>query len=128
MKDGALEDGIGSLRYYCQLATRTTTPGIPTDIITNEAEIWCSIIPLGTQQYIDGINVNWEVTHRIFFRWLPSVDMYNVILRETIMPDDTIRQDIFRIMRQTEWNGINRFWMAECVLEEYQEPGLNTDG
>ncbi len=62
--------------------------------------------------------IDTPVTHRITTRWLGYLDNTYKIIRNTKLPDQMIRGELFRIRRVKELNGRKRFTSLDCELEK----------
>lgn len=114
---------IGDLRYLVTLASRQQVADpAGTSIIEsfiNTMDVFASVMPLGLQTFMAGEQLETPgPTHRIIFRWQDSLDMFDVILRQITRPDGSERQELYRIRRITEWQGRQRFSVADCELEK----------
>ena len=96
---------IGELRWQVTLAMRPLRPtfgqaGI-TETIVEIATVHAAIQPLGLQAFIGSEQTETPITHMVYIRWQPfqSLDMFNVILRDIILPDGSQRQETYRIRR-----------------------------
>jgi len=59
-------------------------------------------------------------THRIFVRWLDSLDQTQVVFRATQRRDGSTRTERFRVRRIKELGGRKRFVLIEAQLEELE--------
>jgi hypothetical protein len=113
---------IGDMRFRVTLASRQQLPDVTgTGIVesfVNPLEVWASVMPLGLQTFIGSSQIDTPITTRIIFRWLDLLDTFDVILRSIVRPDGSERQEIYRIRTIGEWQGRQRFSVADCELEK----------
>jgi head-tail adaptor len=111
---------IGDLRYVVTLANRVQTPDAATGITEtyiNRVQTYASISPLGLMTFIGSEQIDTPITHRIVFRWIDSLDLFDVVLRQVSRLDGTLRQEIYRVRRITDWEGRQRFTVIDAELE-----------
>ncbi|NOG69807.1 head-tail adaptor protein [Roseicella sp. DB1501] len=113
---------IGDLRWQVDLATRQHTNGYDDNGLDvrylDRRTVRAAIEPLGTAAYLAGQQIDLgRITHRVTVRWQPDLSIYTCILRETILPDGTTREDVYRVHRVAEVAGRTRFAVLDCELE-----------
>lgn len=114
---------IGSLRWPVTIAKRiqaaagaSTITETLTDIITVRADVQ----PLGPMTFIAAQQTDRPLTHKIRIRWLDWLDLTHIIIRRTIRPDLTTREEIFRIRKIGEIDGRKRFCEILAEMEHRQ--------
>lgn len=116
------------MRWPCTLAFRKEAPTIGdsatgiTETLIEVAQTHCAILPVGTQTFFGTEQLETPVTHLIYCRWLPFINlrMFNVILRSIVLPDLTTRTETYRVRRVGEWEGRHRYLRMDVELESYQ--------
>ncbi len=112
---------IGELRWPVYLCTRQQVAQIDStgidEFVQNQIAIYASIEPIGLQTFIAGQQIDTPITHRLTVRWIDNVDMFDVIIRQLMRDDGTIRMETFRIRRTAEVQGRQRFLVLDCELE-----------
>jgi hypothetical protein len=113
---------IGELRWKVVIAKRADTPTGTYNIdeeITPLAEVYAEIKPVSLQVFVGAQQIEFGITHRITFRWQPffELGLFQVILRDIILPDGTTRKEIYQIRRVEEWQGRHRWVIAETELQ-----------
>lgn len=111
---------VGKLRWLVTLAYRTETPDLTTGLTesyTAVDEVHCNIVPINSMTFIGAEQIDSPFTHKIYLRWKDYPQGYDVIIRQTLRPDDTARYEIFRIRRVMEIGGRKRFICCEAELE-----------
>lgn len=116
------------MRWPVYLATRVqATQAEGTGIVETLARFQrmrADVQPVGALTFRDGVQMEVGFTHRIFLRWLASLQSTEVIFRQTNLRDGTPRAERFRVRRWKELAGRKRFALAEVELEGY----VNADG
>jgi hypothetical protein len=117
---------IGALRWPIRLyqrvdATDTATP-TSTGLVESQIdsiETMADVQPVGPLIYFGSINAEegMKVTHRVFIRWLPLVDINYAIDRVLTTPDGQTRTETFRVWRIMEIEGKQRFNQFDCQLQ-----------
>jgi head-tail adaptor len=115
---------VGDLRWLVTLASRQENPdpngtGV-IETYVNPVQVYASIKPLGLQTYIGAEQIDTPLTHRVIIRWFDNLDMFDVVIRNIIRNDGSVRQELFRIRRVSEFEGRQRFVIFECELEQRQ--------
>lgn len=116
---------IGDLRWQVTLARRghvvdayDLTKSQPNTVFSDQRKVSANIVPVGTAAYLAGQQLEiGAVTHRITIRWQPQMVTADVVLRDTLQPDGTTRQDVYRVHRQESWQGRQRFLILDVELE-----------
>lgn len=124
---------IGRLRWPLMLATRQQVAQIKgtgiDESLTDLMQVRGDVQPVGALTFW-GTNGTVQqtddapITHRIFLRWVDALLNSEVIIRNTILVDQRVRMEIFRIRRIKELGGRKRFVCVECQLERLGDPWL----
>lgn len=112
---------VGDMRYRVILGTRQQVAqadetGID-ESLQNSMPIWASIQPTSPMTFIGSSQIEMPYTHRIIIRFRDGIDMFDVVLRQLMRDDGTVRFETFRIRRSIEIGGRQRFLALECELE-----------
>lgn len=115
---------LGSMRWLVVLAQRTQVQdqfdaGL-TETVVPIASVHAQIEPLGLQAWIGAEQIDTPVTHRIYIRWQPwlNVTMFNILQRQIVLPDGSTLQETYRIRRAGEVDGRHRFIQIDAELEQ----------
>lgn len=117
---------IADLRWHCTLARRRETadpmsPGM-LENYTKIIDVWCCIRPKESIEILNTEVITTPVSHEIIFRWLPfeATGYFDTIIRFHQLPGGDNRQEIFRIRKAQEFEGRQRFIIADAELESFQ--------
>jgi hypothetical protein len=112
------------MRWLVTLARRDQTPtfgqtGI-TETIVSIADIHAAIEPMGLQSFLGSEQMETPITHTIYIRWQPfeNLQMFNVVLRNVFLPDNSVIVETYRIRRIQEWQGRHRYIRMDVELEQ----------
>ena len=124
-----LEPRIGELRNFVDIAYRTegestSTAGL-SDVYTIRARAWAKIEPVGTAIYVNSMQTTSLITHRIWLRWIPIQDYYNVILNSSILPNGRVMNQRFQTQRVSEVGQIHRWLLIEAMEEQQLNGEVN---
>lgn len=118
---------IGELRYRVTLGLRgeqqdPASTGL-LESYQRIGEVNASITPTSAEMFIGSEQVGTPITHRIVFRWTgyEQSQFFDVIVRQLDLPNDTTRAEIFRVRRIQEFDGRQRFVVADVELEVYSD-------
>ena len=119
---------IGQLRWPVTVARRRQNFDPPGGIGIWEdwvevQEVRAEVMPIAAVTFYGQTQTDMPVTHRITTRWLDYLDNTYIVARETLRPDGSTRQELFRIRRVKELNGRKQFSSLDCELEEVTTPG-----
>ncbi len=117
------EPTIGELRWPVVIANRLQQqdlngPGIVESLFRVQA-VHARIVSVGKLTFYGAEQVDTPVSHEIVVRWLNYPDTTHVVLRQTFLPDGTIRCETFRIRRIAEYEGRKRWLFIEADLERF---------
>ena len=113
---------IGTLRWPVMIAQRgqaadPNSPGI-VETFRDVQEVRADIQPVEAMTYYAGMQVDVRATHIVTVRFIDWLDTTHVVFRRTMRPDDTVREEMFRIHRVRELDGRKRFVALETELEQ----------
>lgn len=117
MADRAIRD----LRFPVTIALRVQAASGESSIeetYTDVAKVHAGILPLGPMTFVASEQTDRPVTHKVIIRWLDWIDQRHVILRRTLRRDNSVREEVFRIVRAAEDEGMKRFLELLCQLEQ----------
>gem|GEM_PF-2054413 len=107
-------------------------PGVGiTELFPQMLSVRADVQPVGAAAYWGSMQVESGITHRIFMRWVETLDNECVIFRVTKGNESTPSAPVliwerFRIRRWKEVAGRKRFVCIECELEQREAatPGV----
>ena len=112
---------IGQLRWPVTIARRAQDADPDS---TGIVESWRDVLdvradiqPIDAMTFYAGTQVDTPTTHRVIIRFLDWLDTTHAIIRRTYRPDNTVREELFRIRRVRELEGRKRFCELECEQE-----------
>jgi head-tail adaptor len=113
---------IGTLRWPVTVAQRgqaadPVTMGI-VETFRDILEVRADIQPVGSLTFYAGMQVDVRATHIVTLRFLDWIDTTHVVFRRSLRPDQTVREEMFRIHRIREIEGRKRFVALDCELEK----------
>lgn len=74
--------------------------------------------------FLTGQQTDRPITHRVMIRWLDWLDERYVIIRRSLRPDQSARDEVFRIRKIGEVEGRKRF--MELLVEQESRAALST--
>jgi hypothetical protein len=111
---------VGDLRYRVIIANSVNEPSTTgtgtVQTYSTQSTVYANIEPIGTTTYLNSVNTEYSVTHRITIRHDPTLGIFWFILHDTILPDQTVRRDTYQVRRQQSWQGRHRFLLIDAQI------------
>lgn len=122
MADKRPNPPTGTLNSRVELASNYRERPNLTDSGTNFtwdriALVWANITPVGTQVFLNGVQTDNAITHRVTIRWRDDVQRLTKVIRESRRPDDSLRREVYQVKRVGELNGEKQFLVIDVTQE-----------
>lgn len=122
----AFDIQIGDLRWPVVLCDRLQSPDPDStgliDDFSNPRLVHADIRPVGTTVYLDGVGLEFSISHRITIRNDPNLGLFSFIFRDVILPNGSVRRETFQVRRIAPVEGRHRFLLIEAQILDSGAP------
>jgi SPP1 family predicted phage head-tail adaptor len=81
--------------------------------------VYAAIKPIGTQQFYNNVQSQWEFTHRIYIRWINKVWNQNVmIFNDVILKDGSVYTQKYKVIRASDWENRKEYIVLDAWLTD----------
>jgi hypothetical protein len=111
---------LGEFRYTVSFNTRadiSNTLGDPVKTYTEYAIQKCAIRPLGTQTMLNGVQVDFEVTHTFYSTLVQQCQLNDTLFVNITLPDGSMRIERYNVRAIGLWRGLPRYMKIDCRFE-----------